>query len=104
RQCCERSATSGEIGNEIMASTVTVTGAWRPKTVTERQIVLSQLERILSDVRFTASKRYPGLLRYIVEQTLAQNEENLKERTLGVEVFHRPPNYDTNLDPVVRLC
>jgi hypothetical protein len=87
-----------------MAATVTVTGAWRPKTVTERQVVLSQLERILSDVRFTASKRYPGLLRYIVEQTLAQNEENLKERTLGVEVFHRPPNYDTNLDPVVRLC
>jgi hypothetical protein len=88
----------------IMASTVTVTGAWRPKTTTERQAVLSQLEKILSDVRFTASKRYPGLLRYIVEQTLAQNEENLKERTLGVEVFHRPPNYDTNLDPVVRLC
>ena len=87
-----------------MASTVTVTGAWRPKTATERQLVLSQLERILSDARFTASKRYPGLLRYIVEQTLAQNEENLKERTLGVEVFHRPPNYDTNLDPVVRLC
>jgi hypothetical protein len=87
-----------------MASTVTVTSAWRPKTATERQLVLLQLERILSDVRFTASKRYPGLLRYIVEQTLAQNEENLKERTLGVEVFHRPPNYDTNLDPVVRLC
>jgi hypothetical protein len=28
----------------------------------------------------------------------------LKERTLGVEVFHRPPDYDTNADPVVRLC
>jgi hypothetical protein len=39
-----------------------------------------------------------------VEQTLAENEDNLKERTLGVEVFHRPPDYDTNLDPVVRLC
>jgi hypothetical protein len=39
-----------------------------------------------------------------VEQTLAENEDDLKERTLGVEVFHRPPDYDTNLDPVVRLC
>jgi len=39
-----------------------------------------------------------------VEQTLAGNEDNLKERTLGVEVFHRTPDYDTNLDPVVRLC
>jgi hypothetical protein len=66
--------------------------------------VRSQLERILSDSRFAASKRYPCLLRYIVEHTLAENEDNLKERTLGVEVFHRPPDYDTNLDPVVRLC
>ncbi len=64
----------------------------------------SQLERIVSDSRFAASKRYPCLLRYIVEQTLAGNEDNLKERTLGVEVFHRPPDYDTNADPVVRLC
>jgi hypothetical protein len=39
-----------------------------------------------------------------VEQTLEGNHDNLKERTLGVEVFHRSPDYDTNLDPVVRLC
>ena len=64
----------------------------------------AQLETMVSDARFAASKRYPCLLRYIVEQTLAGNEDDLKERTLGVEVFHRPPDYDTNLDPVVRLC
>ena len=87
-----------------MASTESVTGAWHPKTESERQLVRSQLEKIVSDGRFAASKRYPSLLRYIVEQTLADNEDNLKERTLGVEVFHRPPDYDTNLDPVVRLC
>ena len=87
-----------------MASTGLVTGAWHPKTESERQLVRSQLEKIVSDGRFAASKRYPCLLRYIVEQTLAENEDNLKERTLGVEVFHRPPDYDTNLDPVVRLC
>jgi hypothetical protein len=63
-----------------------------------------QLEKIVSDGRFAASKRYPQLLRYIVEQTLAESDDNLKERTLGIEVFHRPPDYDTNLDPVVRLC
>lgn len=28
--------------------------------------------------------------------------EPLKERTLGIEVFGREPDYDTNLDPVVR--
>ncbi|MGO8757935.1 MAG: hypothetical protein ACLQG3_07410 [Terracidiphilus sp.] len=87
-----------------MTSTGTVTGAWHPKTASEKQLVRSQLEKILSDGRFAASKRYPHLLRYIVEETLAENEDNLKERTIGVEVFHRPPDYDTNLDPVVRLC
>jgi hypothetical protein len=87
-----------------MASTASVTGAWHPRTETERQLVRSQLEKIVSDGRFAASKRYPCLLRYVVEQTLSGNEDDLKERTLGVEVFHRPPDYDTNADPVVRLC
>ncbi len=83
----------------------TMKSAWHPTTESEKQLVHSQLEKIVSDERFTASKRYPCLLRYIVEQTLAENEDNnLKERTLGIEVFHRPPDYDTNLDPVVRLC
>jgi hypothetical protein len=87
-----------------MASIGSMTGAWHPRTEGERQLVRSQLEKLVSDGRFAASKRYPYLLRYIVEQTLAGNEDDLKERTLGVEVFHRPPDYDTNADPVVRLC
>src|ERR1035438_10472268 len=90
--------------SETMTSTGSVTGAWHPKTQSERQLVRLQLEKIVSDGRFAASKRYPQLLRYIVEQTLAESDDNLKERTLGIEVFHRPPDYDTNLDPVVRLC
>jgi hypothetical protein len=87
-----------------LASTASVTGAWHPKIESEKQLVRSQLEKIVSDARFAASKRYPHLLRYVVERTLAGSEDNLKERTLGVEVFHRPADYDTNLDPVVRLC
>jgi hypothetical protein len=42
------------------------------------------------------------LLAYTVEQTLDGNAEQLKERTIGVEAFGREPNYDVNLDPVVR--
>jgi hypothetical protein len=81
-----------------------VKGAWHPKTESEKRLVQSQLEKIVSDGLFAASRRYSGLLRYIVEQTLTENEGTLKERTLGVEVFQRPPDYDTNLDPVVRHC
>ena len=38
----------------------------------------------------------------LVERSLHGHAEPLKERTLGVEVFGRAPDYDTNLDPVVR--
>jgi hypothetical protein len=43
------------------------------------------------------------MLRYIVEKTLDGHQDNLKERTIGVEVFGRDPGYDTNEDPVVRF-
>jgi hypothetical protein len=42
-------------------------------------------------------------LRYIVEETLEGRGPNLKERTLGVEVFGRAPDYDTASDPIVRV-
>ena len=68
----------------------------------ERAAVQAQLERILANSLFKNSKRYPNLLRYVVERTLDGHPGELKERTLGVEVFAREPDYDTNLDPVVR--
>jgi len=60
------------------------------------------LERILSSPLFRKSKRFPNLLRFVVERSLHGHFEPLKERTLGIEVFGRAPDYDTNLDPVVR--
>ncbi len=61
-----------------------------------------QLEKILVSEHFQHSRRYPTLLRYVVEQTLVGALEELKERTLGVAVFRRNPEYDTSTDPVVR--
>lgn len=65
--------------------------------------VHAQLERLLQSVHFRNSRRYPALLRYVVEQTLAGHAAALKERTLGVEVFGRQPDYDTAADPIVRV-
>ena len=65
--------------------------------------VLRQLRSIASSTLFSKSKRYPSFLRYIVEHTLAGRTDLLKERTLGIEVFSRPNDYDTNADPVVRI-
>jgi hypothetical protein len=68
----------------------------------DRDAIREQLERILKDPLFLHSKRYPSFLRYVVAQTLDGKSDGLKERTLGMEVFGRDPNYDTNLDNVVR--
>jgi hypothetical protein len=60
------------------------------------------MERILGSPQFRGSRRCQNLFRHIVEQTLAGETAALKERTLGIEVFERPPDYDTGQDPVVR--
>lgn len=75
---------------------------WLPVTPEDRAAVLAELDGVVASPHFCNSKRYPALLRFIVETTLAGHADQLKERTIGVEVFHRPPDYDTNADTVVR--
>jgi hypothetical protein len=75
---------------------------WQPQTSEDRDAILSELRAVLASPHFSHSKRYPALLQYIVENTLTGRTDLLKERTLGVEVFDRPPTYDTNADTVVR--
>jgi hypothetical protein len=79
------------------------TTQWMPTTAEEREVVLQELEAILSSYHFRGSKRYPALLQYVVDAALENRISDLKERTLGVEVFGRDPGYDTSADPVVRV-
>lgn len=65
--------------------------------------VREQLARLLSNPFFSHSKRFPTFLRFVVEQTLAGDAENIKERTLGIEIFGRDAEYDTASDPIVRV-
>lgn len=76
---------------------------WRPASPEERELVLRELEAILSNTHFRTSKRYSALLKYIIEAALDERFSDLKERTLGVEVFGREADYDTSIDPVVRI-
>lgn len=71
--------------------------------VFERHLVLEQMGRVLESRHFRNSKRYPTLLRFVVEQAVAGRTDGLKERTLGMEVFARTGDYDTNADPIVRV-
>ncbi|ADV83195.1 hypothetical protein [Terriglobus saanensis] len=75
---------------------------WKPRSEADRNTVLAELQTILASSHFSNSKRYPALLRYVVESRLAGKSDQLKERTLGMEVFQRPADYDTSTDTVVR--
>ena len=76
---------------------------WFPTSEEERELVRNELDSIVSSHHFRGSKRYPAMLRYVVSAAIDGRASDLKERTLGVEVFGRDPDYDTNADPVVRI-
>jgi hypothetical protein len=73
-----------------------------PDTV-HKQAVKEQLEVILESKDFSASDRFRQFLRFVVEETLAGHENELKAYTIATQVFGRDKNFDPLLDPVVRV-
>jgi adenylate cyclase len=65
--------------------------------------IRAQLDRILSDFALSGANRRSRLLRYLVEQTLEDRSESLKESVIATEVFDRAPGYDPQIDSVVRV-
>ena len=66
-------------------------------------LVLAELNRILNSRFFRNAVRSRQFLEFVVRHKIQGNSEHLKERTIGTEVFHRPPGYATGDDPVVRV-
>ena len=85
----------------MLAEQATV--SWTPSSESEKAAVQQQLEKLLATSLFNSSKRYPSFLKFVVSRALAGQNDQLKERILGVEIFGRPPDYDTNADPIVRV-
>jgi hypothetical protein len=84
-----------------MATYIEGTGTFY--TADQRSEVAAQLERLLENPHFSHSRRFPSFLRFIVQEELEGRGDQLKERTLGVEVFGRNAGYDTTSDPIVRV-
>jgi hypothetical protein len=76
----------------------------KPDVQSTANAVRVQLNLILQDPSFRSSKRSVQFLKYVVEKTLNGQAEQIKERTIGVDVFGRSPSYDTNEDHVVRTA
>jgi hypothetical protein len=68
------------------------------------EMIRAQLDLLVRHEIFRSSKRSVAFLKYVVEQTLNGSADQIKERTIGVEVFGRKPSYDTNLDHIVRTA
>jgi|GEM_PF-6732057 len=70
------------------------------KTEAGRTLLRRQMEAIAVSAAFKGSERSRDFLEAVVQ--IASAGEEVKERTLGVEVFGRPATYDTTQDPIVR--
>ncbi|MEE4218186.1 MAG: hypothetical protein V2I48_11290 [Xanthomonadales bacterium] len=67
------------------------------------QEIRSQINRILGHPDFRATEKMREFLRFVVEETLAGNERQLKGFTIAMEVFGRGKDFDAAHDPVVRI-
>ena len=65
--------------------------------------VRAEVDRILASKGFASAGRLSRLLRYVVDKTIAGEADQLKEYSVGVEVFDRDASYDPRLDSIVRV-
>jgi hypothetical protein len=68
-----------------------------------RSAILQELDNILASPPFRNSSRSKQFLSYVVQHRLDGHDELLKERSIGADLFHRPADYATGDDPVVRV-
>lgn len=65
--------------------------------------IRAQVDRILKSAAFSRSKRQQAFLEFITNAALEGRPEELKEYTLGVEVFQRDDAFDPSSDSIVRV-
>jgi hypothetical protein len=78
-------------------------GSARERNSPGPEEVRLQLRSMLQSPVFHGSKRCKQFLEYICEKSLAGEADTLKERTIAVEVFGRPPQSDLGEDTIVRV-
>ena len=65
--------------------------------------IRAQLERILASEVFSRSQHLRRFLSFIVEQSLAGQGRSLKESVLAHELYGKGTDFDSGIDPVVRV-
>jgi hypothetical protein len=62
-----------------------------------------QIQRIVSSKAFKTSEVHRNLLTYLADKSLSGEAQNLKEYTVGLDVFGKPSTYDPRQESVVRM-
>lgn len=75
-----------------------------PLPLPTKDEIRTHLDTILASDEFSVSRRSSEILRHVVERYLDGEIESLKERLLGIEIFHRRSDYDTSIDSIVRVA
>ena len=65
--------------------------------------IRAALDRVLDSRCFEHAGRASHFLRFVAGQTLAGEGDRLKGYTIAIEVFGRPPSFDAQSDPLVRV-
>jgi serine/threonine-protein kinase len=66
-------------------------------------LVRAQLTRVLASPGFQGANRRTRLLRYLVGEVLDGRGDSIKELVIATEVFERSPDYDPQVDSLVRV-
>jgi hypothetical protein len=65
--------------------------------------IIEQMNRILASRHLRQARSLEKFLSYVIEKKLAGDEDEVKEYTIGLEVFARGQDYDPRRDAVVRV-
>ena len=65
--------------------------------------IRAHLHRVMASAGFISSESIQRLLEFTVEKTLAGESGQIKEYTLGLEVFGRKESFDPRTDAIVRV-
>jgi TolB-like protein/tetratricopeptide (TPR) repeat protein len=68
-----------------------------------KESVREHVRRLLQFRGFVHARQLSSLLSYTIEETLAGRGAQIKEITIGIDVFGRPPSFDPRVDPIVRV-
>jgi hypothetical protein len=63
----------------------------------------AQVGRLVQSKTFETSEAHRRLLLYLAEKSISGEADRLKEYTIGLEAFGKPPTYDPKQDSIVRL-